>query len=338
MTREKTHIYRCLAIALTVVLASCAPLQSAYDVIRQKPAPVFQTRDGEIYAPDGTPFIARGINLQYGDNPKAALPAIRAIASTNANIVRLQLRRDTSAKDLKKALDAAVARKLPVMVFYWEQDITCASNSARLRKDTGDLWLTRWADVLNARKYQPYLMLNIANEWGTSKDNYAGYMATYKDLIRAMRSRGFRAPIVIDAADCGQATGSFLDGRGKALQAADPLHNLIVSVHAYNKPWNSPEKIDQNIAALRAEGVPFLLGEFGDRALVEDGNAVDHLHLMQAAQETGTGWITWSWKGNGGATRVLDMSDSYGKVRLTRRGHEIVDGPYGLKATSRRIP
>jgi len=320
---------------LTLMLSGCTTLQATYDAIRQKPAPVFQTHGGDILTPEGAPFIARGINLQYGDNPKAALPAIRAISSTGANIIRLQLRRDTSASDLKKALDRAISLKLPVMVFYWESDITCGSDGARLRKDTRDLWLTRWADVLNARKYQPYLMLNIANEWGVSKDNYTGYMATYKDLIRALRARGYRAPIVIDAADCGQATGSFLAGRGQALQAADPLHNLIVSVHAYNLPWNSPEKIDQNIADLRTEGVPFLLGEFGDRELVEDGNAVDHLHLMESAEKTRTGWITWSWKGNGGATRVLDMSESYGKARLTRRGHDIVDGPYGLRATAR---
>jgi mannan endo-1,4-beta-mannosidase len=323
------------AVCLTLTVSGCTTLQSALDALHKTPAPVFHTEGSEILRPDGTAFIARGINLQYGDNPKAALPAIKAISSTGANIIRLQLRRNTSAKDLKKALDKAVALKLPVMVFYWESDITCGTDSARLRRDTGDLWLRRWADVLSERKYQPYLMLNIANEWGSSKDNYASYMATYTDLIRAMRARGYRAPIVIDAADCGQATSSFLEGRGKTLQALDPLHNLIVSVHAYNKPWNSPEKIDRNIADLRREGVPFLLGEFGDQELVEDGNAVDHLHLMQAAQETGTGWITWSWKGNGGVTKVLDMSESYGNVKLTRRGHEIVDGPYGLRATAR---
>ncbi|MGN6366147.1 cellulase family glycosylhydrolase [Asticcacaulis taihuensis] len=323
------------AVCLTLTVSGCTTLQSALDALHKTPAPVFHTEGSEILRPDGTAFIARGINLQYGDNPKAALPAIKAISSTGANIIRLQLRRNTSAKDLKKALDRAVALKLPVMVFYWESDITCGTDSARLRRDTGDLWLRRWADVLSERKYQPYLMLNIANEWGSSKDNYANYMATYTDLIRAMRARGYRAPIVIDAADCGQATGSFLEGRGKTLQALDPLHNLIVSVHAYNKPWNSPEMIDRNIADLKSEGVPFLLGEFGDQELAEDGSAVDHLHLMQAAQETGTGWITWSWKGNGGVTKVLDMSESYGKVKLTRRGQEIVDGPYGLRATAR---
>jgi len=227
------------AVCLTLMVTGCTSLQSAYDALHNAPAPVFHTQDSDILRPDGSPFIARGINLQYGDNPKAALPGIRAIASTGANIIRLQVRRDTPAKELRQALDAAVKRKLPVMVFYWEPDITCGTDSARLRRDTGDLWLTRWADVLNERKYQPWLMLNIANEWGTSKGDYTGYIATYNDLIRAMRARGYRAPIVIDAADCGQATGSFLDGRGKTLQADDPLHNLIVSVHAYSQPCNT---------------------------------------------------------------------------------------------------
>jgi len=322
------------AIGMAIVLSGCAPLPDIFH--SDQPAPVFHTEGGEIYRPDGRLFLARGVNLQYGDNPKAALPAIAVISKVRANIIRLELRRNTSEDDLRAALDAAVKAKTPVMVFYWESDITCGQDSALLHNDVQDLWLTRWAGVLSERRYQPWLMLNIANEWGTSKDGFADYIATYTDLIKAFRDKGFRAPIVIDAGDCGQSTESFLEGRGKALEAADPLHNLIVSVHAYNKPWNAPERIDAHIDELRAEGVPFILGEFGDRDLVEEGNAVDHLHLMETAQAQQVGWITWSWKGNGGATRVLDMSESYGEAHLTRRGREIVDGPYGLKATSRR--
>jgi hypothetical protein len=52
------------AIGLTLMLASCAPLQSAYDVIRQKPAPVFHTHGSDILTPYYTKFIARGINMQ----------------------------------------------------------------------------------------------------------------------------------------------------------------------------------------------------------------------------------------------------------------------------------
>ena len=311
-------------VLLALGLSGCANLSGTR-------IPVFQAHDGAIYSPDGSRFIARGVNLQYGDNPAQALPAIGAIHGVGANIVRLQLRRNTTAEELRAALDEAVEYKIPVMAFYWESDITCGRDSALLRRDTEDLWLSRWAGVLLDAKYQPYLMLNIANEWGTSDNDYSDYLNTYFDLIKAMRARGFRVPIVIDAAHCGQATGSFLEGRGRALYDADPLRNLIVSVHPYHHLWNSPDKIDRNINDLRAACVPFLLGEFGDRELVEDGNSVDHLHLMRAAKEKGVGWIVWSWKGNGKATRVLDMSTDYGKAELTRRGKEIVNAPGGLR-------
>ncbi len=311
-------------VLLALVLSGCASLSGTK-------VPVFQARDGAIYTPGGRPFIARGINLQYGDNPAQALSAISAIHGVGANIVRLQLRRNTTAEELRAALDEAVKYKIPVMAFYWESDITCGRDSTLLRRDTEDLWLGRWAGVLLEAKYQPYLMLNIANEWGTSDNDYSDYLNTYFDLIKAMRARGFRVPIVIDAAQCGQATASFLNGRGQALYDADPLRNLIVSVHPYHNLWNSPEKIDRNIDDLKAAGVPFLLGEFGDCELVEDGNSVDHLHLMRAAKEKGVGWIAWSWKGNGKPVRVLDMSTDYGKAELTRRGEEIVNAPGGLR-------
>jgi len=284
----------------------------------------FTAHDAAIYTPDGKPFVARGINLQYGDNPHRARPAMRAIAHTGANIVRVELRRDTSADQVKKLLDKAVRHHLPVMLMYWEQDITCGTDAATLKRDVHDLWLTRWAPVLKAPKYQPWIMLNIANEWGSAKDDYSEYVETYTGLIGELRQAGFRFPIVVDAGECGQMTESFLDGRGQRLVDADPLRNVILSVHAYNRPWNSPDLIDRHIADLKATGLPFLIGEFGDRELVENGNAVDHLYLMRTATVQGVGWLAWSWKGNGGATRVLDMSKSYGRIDLTRRGQDVV--------------
>lgn len=296
------------------------------------PAPaVFTTTNGKILTPDGREFIARGVNLQYGDHPAQALPAIAAIDKAGANMIRLQLRRDTTAGQLRQALDEAVKHKIPVMVFYWEKDITCASDSALLRKDSEALWLKRWAGVLKEAKYQPWIMLNIANEWGTSKGGFKDYVAIYVDLIKAFRAEGFRAPIVIDAADCGQTTSSFTEGRGKAFVEADPLKNVIVSVHAYHHLWSSTGLIDDNISKLKATGLPFMLGEFGDRELNEDGHTVDHLYLMQSADAQGVGWLAWSWKGNGATTRVLDMSQDYGKVTLTRRGEEIVKAWGGPK-------
>lgn len=322
---------------MTLGLSSCAASRNTIGVFAH-PAPlVFHTHQGQILSPQGSAFIARGVNLQYGDNPTAALPAMAAISSVNANIVRLQLRKTTTAVQLRAALDEAVRLKLPVMVFYWESYITCGEDAAVLKADVQALWLKRWAGVLSDPKYQPYLMLNIANEWGTSKADYASYLATYTDLIKAMRAKGYRTPLVIDAADCGANTESFLNGRGQTLVAADPLHNLIASVHAYHDVWNSHTKIDQNIDDLIGTGIPFLLGEFGDTELDLPNDAVDHNYLMQTAKAKSVGWIVWSWKGNGKETRMLDLSDSYGEAKLTRRGQQIVNGPYGLQATGQTL-
>ncbi len=309
---------RFLCLLATLFALAARPALAAPDT------PVFHVRGADILTPAGERFVARGINLQYGDKPSAALPAIAAIAAVHANIVRLELRQNTSAEEVRAALDAAVANHLPVMAMLWESDITCGHDSRILTQDVRDLWLGRWRDVLLEAKYQPYLMINLANEWGKPDNGFRNYLTTYKGLIGEVRAAGFRVPIVIDAADCGQDASSFLDGRGAAVEAADPLHNLILSVHAYNKPWNSPERIDGHLNDLQATGLPFIIGEFGDRELDEDGgNHVDHLHLMQTASDRGIGWLAWSWKGNGGQTRVLDMSRQYGTADLTRRGQDV---------------
>jgi mannan endo-1,4-beta-mannosidase len=322
---------------LLLGLAGCANLwRDRFDLFAdQAPPPVFHVQGDVLLTPDGRPFIARGINLQYGDRPKAAYPALGVLHDQGANIIRLELRADTSAHDLRRALNRAVRLKTPVMVMLWEKDVTCRHDSAVLRHYAQDLWRGRWSQVLLARKYQPYLMLNIANEWGSSNNGFRDYLATYRELIGALRARGFRMPLVIDAADCGQNPASFTDGRGATLEAADPLHNTIFSVHAYNRPWADHVKIDANLAALQATGLPFLLGEFGSRQLVEDGAAVDHLYLMQRAQAMGIGWIAWSWKGNGGPSQVLDMSKRYGRAELTQHGQDVINGPDGIRATAK---
>jgi len=295
----------------------------------------FRVTGADIRTPGNTPFVARGINLQYGDQPSKAYPAMAAIKGTGANIIRLELRADTPAHDLRRALNQAMRLKIPVMMMLWEKDVTCAHDSDTLRRHVSELWMGRWSQVLLDTKYQPYLMLNIANEWGVSDGGFGDYMATYRELLVALRGRGFSMPLVIDAADCGQNPDSFTGGRGAALEAADPLHNTIFSVHAYNRPWGSRDRIDANLAALKATGLPVVLGEFGDSQLVEDGAAVDHLYLMKRAQALHIGWIAWSWKGNGGPSKVLDMSRTYARIDLTPHGEDVINGPDGIRMTAK---
>lgn len=291
----------------------------------------------QITTATGQVFLPRGINLQYGDNPAAALPAISAIGQTGANIVRLQLRETTTAAELKSALDNIAAANMLAMPMLWEEDITCQADASRLTQAVQTLWLTRWKDVLLDSHYSGKILLNIANEWGSSAD-LARYTQTYQQLIGQFRQAGFLMPLVIDGADCGQNPDSFLQGRGSSLLQADPAQNLLFSLHAYYDTWNSTAKIHRILSDYQSANLPLLIGEFGDSEFqAEGGHNVDHLALMTETDAQQVGWIAWSWKGNGSGYEILDMSNRYDQVDLTRRGNDIVYGNHGLQQTAHRL-
>ena len=291
-------------------------------------------KDGQLYSASGQRFIARGINLQYGDNPGAAFAAITPIANTGANIVRLQLRKHTTAQELRGALDAIVARNMVAMPMYWESDVTCQSNPQPLQTAVDSLWLGSWKAVMQDPKYKGKILLNIANEWGEDTNNYADFITTYKGLIKGLRDGGYTMPLVIDAAHCGQYVQSFLSGRGSELLNADASKNLLFSLHAYHWLWDTPAEIDAAIAQMKAQNLAFLFGEFGDKRFQAPNN-VDHYHLLGKAQSESVGWIAWSWKGNGaGEEEVLDMSYDYGSMDLSPRGNDIVFGEAGIRQTA----
>lgn len=300
------------------------------------PAPrTMFTRGPDIRLVSGDPFIARGINLQYGDDPETKAPALRVMSEVGANIVRLQLRRDTSADELEAALVALSRQPVITMVMFWEEDTTGGTDTNVLLRDVEELWLTRWMPVLRDPRFADRLMINVVNEWGEDDNDYEPFLSTYETIIARFREERFRMPIVIDAPHYGQYKDAFLHGRAERLLAADRLDNLVFSLHAYNASFDTTEEVDAAFAAYIAAGFPWLWGEFGGtRFEAETDLAIDHHHLLERAQEEGIGWIAWSWKGNGPQAAVLDMSRDYGAISLTTRGEEIVNGPYGLKATS----
>ena len=120
------------------------------------------------------------------------------------------------------------------------------------------------------KKYQNNLVLNLQNEWGATWDGMTGptFVSTYSGLISKLRAAGITAPIMIDAPD-GGANSAFLIANGAALIAADPLKNIILSVHTY---WsqengaivNCPMDYVTKIKAMASSGLPFVLGEVSD--------------------------------------------------------------------------
>ena len=341
-----------LFVALIIGLSACKKNEDS-QTSQSPPAaksmavktPVFNTKGQQLLDPSGKTFIARGVNLRFGDDPKARLQSIHAISMTGANLVRLQLRADTSAKQLQLAMDDIVKNGMAAMPYLWEVQgkITCTAEEAHIRELTETLWLGRWKTVLQDPKYQAHLLINIANEWGkgawdsSSADGYVSWLNTYKDLIPKFREAGYRVPLVIDAPGCGQDYKAFGQDRAKALVEADPERNVVFSVHAYQAKWSNSGRIAAGLTGIRSIGLPVIIGEFG--GVRQPGFfAIEHMSLLeQTAGSRPIGWIASSWIGSEGEAKHLDMSTEAGKLALTERGKEIVDGPFGIRKTVQSV-
>ena len=84
-----------------------------------------------------------------------------------------------------------------------------------------DFWVQK--DVVAViKKYQKYLLLNIANEAGTDTVSQNNFATTYSRLIQKMRSAGIHVPLIIDAANWGR-NESYLLTNGQSILAADRL-------------------------------------------------------------------------------------------------------------------
>ncbi len=106
-------------------------------------------------------------------------------------------------------------------------------------------------------KYERTLLVNIANETGDGQVSDGQFVSTYESAVTRMRSAGIRVPLVIDGTSCGQDIG-ILERNGAALTEADPLHNLLYSVHIY---WSSSAQIvRQRLETAVQQGLPFVIG------------------------------------------------------------------------------
>jgi mannan endo-1,4-beta-mannosidase len=284
-----------------------------------------------LFDANGAVFVARGVNLQYGDNPPEKQPSIPLLDQVHSNIVRLQVRANTTAEELRVAMDAIVANRMIAMPMLWEQNVT-GSRDPQAIAGAVDLWTGRHLAVLTDPAYQKYLLLNIANEWGY---DFTQWLETYRTAIARLRATGIRVPLVVDATDWGHDPTVFGGGRGQSLLEADPLHQVIFSVHGYYE-WPSAADVNRNFDELVATGLCLMIGEFGALDHLIGGRPTDHWAIMSRAQAEGIGWMAWSWRGNGPNESMLDMSASYTEVQLTARGEDIVNGPNGLMETSRR--
>ena len=293
----------------------------------------------QIYTACGEPLVLRGVNEMFiwsGDQTgKSILPEI---AKTGANAVRLVWTTEGSAEALDSLINNCLnAQMIPIPELH---DAT--GNFTKLPQ-----CLQYWARpqiVKIIKKYERWIIVNIANEVGGGMESDSKYLDEYKKAITALRNAGLSVPLMIDAGGWGN-NEKYVVNNGKALMAHDSLHNLLFSVHTYWGGDNQEKRLDSLISAMSRLNLPLIFAEGPQKAKTPQNCNADfpYEYMINRCQQERIGWLSWSWgavnNGDcGSPNSVFDMTTD-GKFGhwATRFAEDIcVSSPFSIRKTSEK--
>lgn len=297
--------------------------------------PVTASEDGfkvdgtKLLDANGNEFIMRGINHAHTWYLKEDTTAIKAIADTGANTVRIvcsdgqQWTKD-SREMLETVIDLCIDNEMIAVVEV--HDATGKDDISALRHAT-DYWI-EMKDVLIGK--EQYVILNIANEWAGSWDG-ALWRDGYIEAIPKLREAGIKNTLLVDAGGWAQYAKSIHD-YGEEVFNSDPDKNTMFAVHMYGTAGKNSQTIEYNLGNVTDKGLCVIVGEFGYNHT--DGD-VDEDYIMEYCQNNGIGYLGWSWKGNSGGVEYLDIANAWdGSVLSSDWGEKLINGENGIRKTS----
>jgi len=290
----------------------------------------FKTSRTRLLDPCGQQMVVRGVNagIAFPSDPTAK--SLSEISLTGANTVRLTFRwriNKSNPQAVDVALQKAVENNMVAMPSIWD-----ASGNWKQLSFAVDFWAQpEMVSVL--RQYEDMLLLNIANEAGSSSVWHDDFRQQYSLAIKKLRKAGLHMPLVIDAADWGRDE-AYIIQNARYLIRQDPDQNLLFSWH----PWdeNQPqERYKTAIDTINKKRIPLLIGEFSNVGAQGKGN-IDYNYLMQYASENNIGWLWWWWSSGLTANHHAMTTDGlYGN--WANVGEDVaLTNPYGISATSKR--
>ena len=225
------------ASALINVSSSAQVSRPSYNA---SPANGFFVLNGKLYDPDGHPFILRGLDRNHFDSASWSGGTNGALSGANA--VRLflyTLNSPGTAPDASTYVSVCQQQHIDngeVCIATGSQspDGTALSGntSATELSATVSWWVSNESTFASIMQY---MIVNIANEWGPADS--PTWQSAYESAVSSLRAAGYTCPILIDAGGYGQDAQDIFN-YAAAIQAADPLQNVIFSFHAYGATDN----------------------------------------------------------------------------------------------------
>ncbi len=295
-------------------------------------------RDGQVVESSGAPFVMRGINHAHLWFPNRTERALKDIAATGANTVRIVLGNGvrwnrTSERTVRQLIARSKAAGMIAVLEvhdttgYGQTGDGAPKDAATIAQAT-DYWIGI-KDALIGQ--EDYVILNIANEPSGNGVAEAYWVDDHKAAIVRLRAAGVKNVIMVDGPNWGQDGSQTMLRRAREVFEADPLRNTMFSVHMY-QVYNSDAVIRAYIDGFRSQGLTLVVGEFGPD---HEGDPVDEATIFDLTNQHGIGYLGWSWSGNGPKARNLDMTVKFNARHLTPWGERIIYGDGGIKATSK---
>lgn len=294
----------------------------------------FTTKKDKLLDANGKEFVIKGMNNPHAWFGDKAYDALENIADIKANCVRVVWQsRNSEVSELEKIIKKCIELEMIPMVEL--HDATGNPTQERLLK-MAEYYASPEVSAM-LKKYEKYLLINIANEWGDHSVTSEHWLKCYSAAIDVLRTAGYKTTIVVDGPGWGQNIVPILEA-GNDLVKNDKLHNVLFSIHMYGS-WNDPEKIKNDLSKAKSLKLPLIVGEFGynsDNGNNNLGCKVDHKVILEMCTHLNYGYMPWSWTGNNKENAWLDICNIGDWKTLTWWGKEVVEGPMGITATAKK--
>lgn len=290
----------------------------------------FFVSEGRLFDRLGADFVMRGINHPVAWFQGSALAWMDEIGTTGSNSVRIVWETDQGSPQVARAaIERAVELGMVPMIEL--HDVT-GSGDVNDPARMAQYYVDEMRDIL--LEFEPYLLVNIANEWGNFQTDDDTWVQAYRPAITVLRDAGINHTLVIDANDYGQRGSTILD-EGASLLDYDPQHNLLFSTHMY-QAYELPQTILDVIRGAQQAELPLIVGEFGYQHGNRNGQPipVPYEVMIDEAARVGIGYLAWSWTGNNQEVGYLDLSNDGTAANLSGWGDDIINGLNGIRSTS----
>src|SRR6476660_31049 len=235
----------------------------------------FSTSNGKVFDPNGNVFVARGIDVMYGNDPSVAQ---RQSELPGTNFVRLAVYNYDSPQSLASYVNSLTQAGIVVEL---ENHNNGAGNAGGAQGTifTGQA-LTQeqnwYSSVASYFSNNPYVWFSTNNEPSETDANGqndpAALSAWQQTTYNTIRNAGNNAPVMLETVSWGPG------GTNVGFVASDysGMHNVIWAQHYYG--WLSGYSTDQNTnnntldsiisenqAIKGADGtMPVIIGEYGN--------------------------------------------------------------------------